>query len=110
MGIPRGPRHADASAKGAALFGVGYLPLPLPLVDVYGKLGLARLDRKANGGFCGVDGCGELFRLNRQETRFAWGTGAQMRVSQLALRVEYERISASGGDPDLVSIGANWQF
>ena len=33
----------DSHPRAAALFGVGYLPLPIPFIDVYGKAGIARL-------------------------------------------------------------------
>src|ERR1700733_10498462 len=33
----------DSHPRAAALFGVGYLPLPIPFFDVYGKAGVARL-------------------------------------------------------------------
>src|SRR5580698_7855592 len=39
-------RSANSDAKAAAVFGVGYLPLPVPFLDVYGKVGVARLDAK----------------------------------------------------------------
>lgn len=34
---------ANSDAKTAALFALGYLPLPVPFLDIYGKLGVARL-------------------------------------------------------------------
>ena len=33
----------DSHPRAAALFGVGYLPLPIPFFDVFGKAGVARL-------------------------------------------------------------------
>src|ERR1700689_2670330 len=33
----------DSPPRAAALFGVGYLPLPVPFFDIYGKAGVARL-------------------------------------------------------------------
>ena len=40
-----GDYYANASShpKAAVLYGIGYLPLPLPFLDVYGKAGVARL-------------------------------------------------------------------
>ena len=44
--------------KAAVLYGVGYLPLPLPFLDVYGKAGVARLQtdlttyQYTGGGYC----------------------------------------------------------
>jgi hypothetical protein len=59
-----GGQAADASMKGAAAFGLLYLPLPLPVVDVYAKAGLARLQSTLNGnqvlsgvGTCAICNC-----------------------------------------------------
>jgi hypothetical protein len=39
-------RAANADAKAEALFALGYLPLPVPFLDIYGKLDVARLRSK----------------------------------------------------------------
>ena len=39
----------DSHPRAIALFGVGYLPLPVPFLDVYGKAGIARLHTNVNG-------------------------------------------------------------
>ena len=33
----------DSHPRAGVLFGVGYLPLPIPFIDIYGKAGVARL-------------------------------------------------------------------
>src|ERR1700675_1203624 len=33
----------DSHPRASALFGVGYLPLPIPFFDIFGKAGVARL-------------------------------------------------------------------
>jgi hypothetical protein len=48
--------------------------------------------------------------LNEATSEFAYGAGAQLKFSTFAVRLEYERISTSGSDPDLVSIGVTWKF
>jgi Outer membrane protein beta-barrel domain len=104
---------ADASIKGAAAFGV--LFLPVPIVDVYVKAGLARLESTVNGGAplyltCGIP-CGPpLFQLNRTNTSGAGGVGAQFRFGAWAVRAEYERFNAAGGNPSLFSAGITWTF
>ena len=35
--------NASSHPKATVLYGIGYLPLPLPFLDVYGKAGVARL-------------------------------------------------------------------
>ena len=50
--------NSTSHPKAAALYGVGYLPLPLPFLDVYGKAGVARLQtdlttyQYTSGGYC----------------------------------------------------------
>jgi opacity protein-like surface antigen len=97
---------ADASIKGAAAFGVLYLPIPI--VDIYVKAGLARLESSVSGGdpypvTCGIP-CGpQLFQLNRTNTSGAGGVGAQYKFGSWAVRAEYERFNAAGGNPSLLS-------
>jgi hypothetical protein len=49
-------------------------------------------------------------RQNQWSADFAYGAGAQLRKDNLALRFEYERIDAPGGQPDLLSVGMSWTF
>jgi len=108
----------NAHPKALELSGLAYLPLPLPLVDVYAKAGIARLQNEVNAEvvcFFNLGGCPPTrafgpFALNETSARFAYGAGMQVRLLPFLLRVEYERISASGGDPDLISIGFAWAF
>jgi opacity protein-like surface antigen len=116
------PVQADAQVKGAALFGLAYLPLPLPLLDIYGKAGFARLQTTANATYYGCDARKQIcpavvgppnlsvFRLDRTDTRFAYGAGAQIKLAGFAVRAEYERVSESGGNPDLLSLGVSWTY
>jgi opacity protein-like surface antigen len=105
----------NTDAKAASVLGVLYLPLPVPGVDIYGKAGVARLETKSSGG--GTYGClfdcssysGTFYRDDTQN-RFAYGAGAQVKIGTFAIRVEYERIDASTGGPDLLSLGAIWIF
>lgn len=102
--------------KATALYAVGYLPLPVPSLDVYGKLGAARLNTALNGTqttVCPVAGCqiGLVpFEQNRWNTDLAFGAGVQMKVLGIAFRAEYERINSSLGAPDMFSISAIWTF
>lgn len=120
FGDPHGTR-----ATAGSLFGVGYLPLPLPWIDVYGKGGMARLEERISGvsylpgaGPCPLNNpnCAFVpFEQSSTTTRFAYAVGAQARLgfipglSHLTVRAEYERISAPG-DPDLLSVGLLWSF
>ena len=104
-----GGQSADVTVKGEAAFGVFYLPLPLPIVDVYAKAGLARLQSTVSSSFS-LAGTVRSFRLDRTDTSFAGGVGTQFKLGSLAVRAEYERFDAGGGNPGLVSLGLTWTF
>ena len=114
--------NANVELRGVALFGVGYLPLPVPLLDIYGKVGFARLKTTVNAeqiAFLGLacvpahpifGACG--FTQDQSNTRFGWGVGAQVRLplAPLRIRAEYERFNSRNGDPDMLSVGITWNF
>ena len=125
FGHPRanlGFANADAHVNGVALFAVGYLPLPVPLLDIYGKAGFARLKTAVNaeptfqlGLACSLarprfGACG--FAQDQTKTQFAWGAGAQVKIpiTPIRVRAEYERFNSSNGDPSMLSIGITWNF
>ncbi len=103
---------ASAILKGAAAFGVLYLPVPV--IDVYAKVGLARLQSSLGGVNEVQPACvpcsPSLFQLNRTNTHFAAGAGAQYKLGAFALRAEYEYFNAGGANPGLVSLGITWTF
>jgi hypothetical protein len=107
---------ANASLKGAAAFGILYLPVPI--IDLYVKGGLARLQSTLSGFYPNYDlvcllhePCGTtLFQLNRTNTSGAGGVGAQYKFGSWAVRAEYERFNAAGGNPSLLSAGITWSF
>lgn len=114
-----GGAPADVGMKAVAAFAVLYLPVPV--VDVYVKAGAARLQSTINGTV--YSACvilpGQLpgncqpsapFRVDRTNTSFAAGAGAQFKVGSLAVRAEYERFTTVGGNPRLVSVGITWTF
>jgi Outer membrane protein beta-barrel domain len=110
---------ADESMKGVSAFGVLYLPVPI--VDVFLKAGVARIQSELNGTGhggpnCSANGpCPEYvfiapFQLNRTNTGGAGGVGAQYKYGSFAVRAEYERFNAAGGNPSLLSVGVTWTF
>jgi Outer membrane protein beta-barrel domain len=109
--------QSDHPTAGAA-FALGYLPIPLPFLDIYGKAGVARLHSEINGYetancnpsvTCSPNGT--FYRNNQWNTDFAYGAGVQAKFGPgLALRAEYERISQTGGDPAAVTVGVTWTF
>lgn len=113
--------NASSHPKATVLYGLGYLPLPLPFIDVYGKLGVARLQTNIdtyvynptyltcpnNGGTCGPTAS---YRNDQTDTRVAYGAGVQAKWQDFAFRAEYERISSQFGDPAAYTISATWNF
>ena len=114
---------AHLSQQGEAAFGLLYLPIPVPMLDVYVKAGVARLtsDLSASGSACSpgsaclplcpISGCpnGRFSgRLSTTETTFAAGAGVQWSFGNWAVRGEYERFDALGEHPDLLSVGMTW--
>jgi opacity protein-like surface antigen len=113
------PISADVKMKGTAAFGVLYLPVPV--VDIYLKAGLARLQTTEVTTFtlpapfatCVISGgpnCTFSSRYSATNTGLALGAGAQFKFGSLAVRGEYERFSAAGGNPSLFSLGLTWTF
>jgi hypothetical protein len=106
----------DSHPRATALFGVGYLPLPVPFFDVYGKAGVARLQTDVTtvaAVTCPVStpNCPSIFsRQNQTDNKFAYGVGLQSKFWGVSFRAEYERISSQFGDPDALTVGATWTF
>src|SRR6201996_6356210 len=85
-GTFEGPAHADT--KAFAAYAVGYLPIPVPNIDVYGKAGLARW--QFNGSITQPG----LFNVSDNGTDFAWGVGGQVHfLDRFAVRIEYEHFN-----------------
>ena len=112
------PNHADNGVKGIenfgldshpraeALFAVGYLPLPVPFFDVFGKVGVAQLQTDVTT----FEGASQFFRQEQSDTRLAYGVGVQSKAWGISFRAEYERINSPFGDPDAVTVSATWTF
>jgi hypothetical protein len=102
-----------------AAFGVLYAPIPVPVFDLYGKVGVSSLHSTLNdlavGPFCPpLASCPAVAHENyyheKTGTCLAYGVGLQVKLARFAIRAEYERISASFGDPSLMSLGLIWRF
>ena len=110
----------EAASKAVTLFGMLYAPLPVRFIDLYGKAGAARLKSTFAGDariseYCGLfqpaSDCYWAANVKRTEVRFAYGAGAQLKLSSLAVRAEYEIVQQSGDDrPHIFSLGAAWTF
>ena len=79
--------HSDAQAF--AGYALGFLPIPVPFLDVYGKAGFARW--KLNRSASGVGAHSSPFlAFSDRGTAFAWGVGAQAHIRNIGGRLEYE--------------------
>ena len=84
--------NAHADAKAFAAYAVGFLPLPVPMLDLYGKVGLARWQ------LSGATTNPALFAVSDRGTELAWGAGAQLHFGNLGGRLEYERFNMNNTD------------
>jgi opacity protein-like surface antigen len=106
----------DSHPRAGLLYAVGYLPLPVPFFDVFGKAGVARLQTDVTtvtGNCPGVQNCitpPTYSRHNETDNRFAYGVGLQSKAWGVSFRAEYERISSQFGDPDALTVSATWTF
>ena len=84
-----GSVHSDAQAFAA--YAVGFLPLPIPFLDIYGKAGLAnwRLHQDTNLA------PGDFFHYSDNGSDFAWGVGGQVHFGNVGARLEYESFSVA---------------
>jgi opacity protein-like surface antigen len=102
------------SQTGEAAFALFYLPIPEPFIDVYVKAGVSRITSHLRGTLTAQDcttgatcsGVSSVpFALNHTNTGFAAGAGVQWNVGSWGVRAEYDRLTALGAHPDLISIG-----
>jgi len=90
-GAPPPFSYAHISASAYAAYAVGFLPIPLPAVDIFGKVGFSswKYDEQLTfpGPFApsGSD--------SHNGTAFAWGIGAQAHINILGARLEYEQFN-----------------
>ena len=106
--------------KAAALYAVGYLPMPFPYLDVYGKAGAARLQtdlttyQYTRGGYCpppySTCSAPVAYRIDQWNTKFTWGAGVGTHWQEFGFRAEYERVVSQYGNPSAFTVNATWQF
>ena len=106
--------HVHATAT--TLQGLLYAPIPLPFLDVFGKVGISRLTHRTSfdtqcspaGAIC--NGLSGTQSVGGNKSVANLGAGVQVKVASVALRAEVEQDMASGGDPRQVSVGVSWEF
>jgi opacity protein-like surface antigen len=108
----------DSHPTAPVLFGLGYLPIPIPYIDIYAKAGVARLRLTANDytsqpcGTAAGNNCLVISgRSDVTQTKFAYGGGVSSKLPLgFTVRAEYERIASPYGDPDAFTVSALWTF
>jgi hypothetical protein len=104
--------RAEATALSAWVIGL----FPLPLVDLYGKAGVARWEFDSFVRFeCNdviIRQCiGPPPPRSDSGGDVAYGAGAQVKLKRLALRLEYERFDIDDTDgAELYTLGVTWTF
>jgi OmpA-OmpF porin, OOP family len=94
---------SELKYKGLAGYGLFYIPLPVPVLDVYVKAGVARVDLDVSNTSFSTD-----------DTKFAFGGGVQLKFGSFAIRGEYEqyKVDVNGlkAKPTLLSLGFSKSF
>jgi hypothetical protein len=92
------------------------LYLPVPLIDVFAKAGIAAIrssvttNTAVQGPCCLCVNVGPPYDFIRTNSDLAVGAGAQFAIGHFALRGEYERFTAAGAHPALLSLGVIWKL
>ena len=102
----------DSHPRAGSLSAIGYLPIPIPLLDIYAKAGVARISTNVPQIVDCSDPSSCPYVVHHDETsnKLTYGAGLQTKFWNVSFRAEYERISSSFGDPDAFTVGAAWNF
>jgi opacity protein-like surface antigen len=113
-----GTAHVSTNANATAAYVLGYLPVPLPWIDVYGKVGVARVKANTNAYPTGVQCQPPMYcstvglpaYLDNSKNSVAWGGGLQFKLGHWAARADYERFDGPQGNPSLLSLEGIFNF
>jgi hypothetical protein len=115
----------QSRAWAVSAFALGYLPVPLPRLDVYGKAGIAELRTRDVNSVRLICPPGTVCPYLSQpipglvinpavysstDTDLAYGAGVRLRLGTVSLSAEYERVRQKAGDPDLLSLAISWRL
>jgi len=95
----------SASVNYEALAGYAMFFLPIAMVDLYAKAGLAKVDANI-----------DPLNVSTDDTEFAYGLGVQLKFCQFHVRGEWEEFEVADGDlgfkakPTLFSLGFSYSF
>jgi len=92
-----------AQAKTKAADGFAMVFLPIPVVDIYGKLGYVSWKTDASAP--------SVASFRTKGSDLAYGAGVQMHFGSLSARLEYEAFDAKeAAKPTMLSLGATYTF
>src|SRR5262249_36308006 len=95
----RGLFQSDAQVSAA--YALGFLPIPVPFLDIYGNAGLARSKLDTKDGVA----------TSSHGAEFAWGVGVQAHVNFVGARLECEDLkipNTSGSKVASLSVVVNF--
>jgi hypothetical protein len=96
------PRVGALRASTQAVDGFVMAYLPIPVIDVFGKIGLVSWR---------TDASAPSLSLHRSGNDLALGAGVQMNFGALGARLEYESLNASElAKPNFISLGLTYTF
>jgi OOP family OmpA-OmpF porin len=103
-----GSNAVEAKTKVVDAFVMGFLPVPV--VDIYGKLGV--VSWKTDASTIGINAPGDSGpSFSHNGSDLAYGAGVQMHFSHLAARLEYEGFDIpQASHPTLLSLGLTYTF
>lgn len=91
---------ARSDTHGVDAMAIGYLPIPL--VDIFGKVGLVSWQQSTHG---------PAVSFHRNGADLAYGAGVGAHFGALGVRLEYERFQVSDANKlSLTSLGISWSF
>jgi opacity protein-like surface antigen len=80
---------SQTNAKAFAGYAVGFLPLSVPYLDVYGKVGIGRYKLHETTCVCGGLAPNMFTSASDNSNAFTWGAGVQAHLGMLGGRLEY---------------------
>ena len=101
------PNRASIDGRAVSVSVLGFVTLPL--VDIYGRLGVSRWEADGDLRFTGA-GSGLTVPTTREGTDPTVGVGVQFRFASMALRAEYEYFEILDDSAGAVSVGLTYTF
>ena len=101
------PNRASIDTRAVSVSMLGFVTLPL--IDIYGRVGVARWEADGDVRFTSA-GNGLSMPTTREGTDPVLGVGVQFRFASMALRAEYEHFEILNDSAGVVSVGLTYTF